>query len=260
MSFRQNLPGEQITNAIRRAHAKGDPALVAYLTAGYPSMALFTEHLRAIASVADVVEIGVPFTDPMADGVTIQRSSQGALAQGVSLRWILAELSRMPKVAAPLLLMSYLNPLLAFGVERLPEAAAAAGVNGFIVPDMPVDESDLLKGALAAQGIALVQMVTPVTTPERLERVVAASSGFVYAVTMTGVTGKSVAVPTEVMEYLDRVRAQATVPVCAGFGIRSREQVQALRGHVDGVIVGSALVELLERGGDPARWLAELRG
>jgi tryptophan synthase alpha chain len=260
MSFRQNLPGEQITNAIRRAHAKGDPALVAYLTAGYPSMALFTEHLRAIASVADVVEIGVPFTDPMADGVTIQRSSQGALAQGVSLRWILAELSRMPKVGAPLLLMSYLNPLLAFGVERLPEAAAAAGVNGFIVPDMPVDESDLLKDALAAQGIALVQMVTPVTTAERLERVVAASTGFVYAVTMTGVTGKSVAVPTEVMEYLDRVRAQATVPVCAGFGIRSREQVQALRGHVDGVIVGSALVELLERGGDPARWLAELRG
>ncbi len=260
MSFRQNLPGEQITNAIRRAHAKGDPALVAYLTAGYPSMALFTEHLRAIASVADVVEIGVPFTDPMADGVTIQRSSQGALAQGVSLRWILAELSRMPKVGAPLLLMSYLNPLLAFGVEQLPEAAAAAGVNGFIVPDMPVDESDLLKDALAAQGIALVQMVTPVTTAERLERVVAASTGFVYAVTMTGVTGKSVAVPTEVMEYLDRVRAQATVPVCAGFGIRSREQVQALRGHVDGVIVGSALVELLERGGDPARWLAELRG
>jgi tryptophan synthase alpha chain len=259
MSFRQNVPGEQITNAIRRAHAKGNPALVAYLTAGYPSMALFTEHLRAIASAADVVEIGVPFTDPMADGVTIQRSSQGALAQGVSLRWILGELSRMPKVGAPLLLMSYLNPLLAFGVDRLPEAAAAAGVNGFIVPDMPVDESDLLKDALAAQGIALVQMVTPVTTAERLERVVSASSGFVYAVTMTGVTGKSVAVPTEVMQYLDRVRAQSTVPVCAGFGIRSREQVQALRDHVDGVIVGSALVELLERGGDPARWLAELR-
>src|SRR5580692_11882058 len=260
MSFRQNLPGEQISTALRRAHAQGDPALVAYLTAGYPSMALFTEHLRAIASAADVVEIGVPFTDPMADGVTVQRSSQGALAQGVSLRWILSELTTMPKVAAPLLLMSYLNPLLAFGVDRLPEAAAKAGVNGFIVPDMPVDESDLLKDALAAQGVALVQMVTPVTTAERLSRVVAASTGFVYAVTMTGVTGKSVAVPAEVMQYLDRVRAQATVPVCAGFGIRSREQVQALRGHVDGVIVGSALVELLERGGDPARWLAELRG
>jgi tryptophan synthase alpha chain len=260
MSARQSLPGEQISTAIRRAHAKGNPALVAYLTAGYPSMVMFTEHLRAIAANADVVEIGVPFTDPMADGVTIQRSSQGALAQGVSLRWILSELTNMPKVGVPLLLMSYLNPLLAFGVERLPEVAAKAGVNGFIVPDMPVDESDLLKAALAAAGIALVQMVTPVTPPERLARVVGASTGFVYAVTMTGVTGRNVAVPDDVIQYLDRVRAQSSVPVCAGFGIRSREQVQALAGHVDGVIIGSALVELLERGGDPGRWLAELRG
>jgi len=259
MSATQIIPGEQITNAIRSAHATGNPALVAYLTAGYPGKALFGEHLRAIASAADVVEIGVPFTDPMADGVTIQRSSQGALAQGVSLRWILAQLTAMPKVDAPLLLMSYLNPLLAFGIDRLPQAAAAAGVNGFIVPDLPVDESDLLKDALDRQGVALVQMVTPVTTPQRLARVAAASSGFLYAVTMTGVTGRNVAVPNEVIQYLDRVRAQSTVPVCAGFGIRSREQVQALRGHVDGVIVGSALVELLERGGDPASWLAKLR-
>jgi tryptophan synthase alpha chain len=260
MSAPSSIPGEHISNAIRRAHAQGNPALVAYLTAGYPSKARFTEHLQAIAGAADVVEIGVPFTDPMADGVTIQRSSQAALQQGVSLRWILAQLTDMPKLGAPLLLMSYLNPLLAFGIDRLPEAAAKAGVNGFIVPDMPVDESDLLNEALAARGIALVQMVTPVTTPERLRRVVGASSGFVYAVTMTGVTGKSVAVPTEVMQYLDRVRAQSRVPVCAGFGIRSREQVQALREHVDGVIVGSALVEVLERGEDPARWLAALRG
>jgi tryptophan synthase alpha chain len=260
MSATANPPGEQISDAIRRAHAKGNPALIAYLTAGFPSKARFIEHLRAIASAADVVEIGVPFTDPMADGVTIQRSSQVALKQGVTLRWILEQLTGLPKLGAPLLLMSYLNPLLAFGVDRLPEAAARAAVSGFIVPDMPVDESDLLKDALAAQGIALVQMVTPVTTAERLSRVVGASSGFVYAVTMTGVTGKSVTVPTEVMQYLDRVRAQSRVPVCAGFGIRSREQVQALREHVDGVIVGSALVEVLERGEDPARWLAALRG
>jgi tryptophan synthase alpha chain len=259
MSAKQNIPGEAISIAIRRAHGKGNPALVAYLTAGYPSMAHFTEHLRAIASAADVVEIGVPFTDPMADGVTIQRSSQAALSQGVSLRWILTELAQMPRVAAPLLLMSYLNPLLAYGIDRLPQAAAKAGVSGFIVPDMPVDESDLLQEALSRHGIALVQMVTPVTTPERLDQVVSASTGFVYAVTMTGVTGKNVAVPAEVMQYLDRVRAASAVPVCAGFGIRSREQVQALRDHVDGVIIGSALVEVLERGGDPARWLAALR-
>jgi tryptophan synthase alpha chain len=259
MSAGAKLPGEPIAAAIRRAQAGGSPALVAYLTAGYPSRERFTEHLRAVASAADVVEIGVPFTDPMADGVTIQRSSERALQQGVTLRWILGELAAMPKVATPLLLMSYLNPLLAFGVDKLPRAAAQAGVSGFIVPDMPVDESDLLKEALAAEGIALVQMVTPVTTPERLARVVAASTGFVYAVTMTGVTGRNVAVPAEVMQYLDRVRAQSRVPVCAGFGIRSREQVRSLAGHVDGVIVGSALVEVLERGEDPARWLAQLR-
>ncbi len=190
MSAIHSNPGERIGTAIRRAHANGNPAIVAYLTAGYPSKALFTEHLRAIASAADVVEIGVPFTDPMADGVTIQRSSHAALTQGVSLRWILSELTAMPKLDAPLLLMSYLNPLLAFGIDKLPAAAAQAGVSGFIVPDMPVDESDLLKDALAAQGVALVQMVTPVTTPERMQRVVGASTGFVYAVTVTRCHGQ----------------------------------------------------------------------
>ena len=252
-------PIERIVTALRAAAKHGQPALVAFLTAGYPDRARFREHLAAVAQEADLVEIGVPFSDPMADGVTIQRSSEGALRAGVTLTWILEELQLMERVKAPLLLMSYMNPLLAFGLERLPEAAAKAGVNGFIVPDLPVDESDELRAALAAQGVALVQMVTPVTTPARLRQVVSASTGFVYAVTMTGVTGKNVTVPAEVMEYLDRVRAAAGVPVCAGFGIRSREQIEALRGHVDGVIVGSALVEVLERGGDAGRWLAELR-
>ena len=253
-------PGAGIGAAIRKAAAAGSPALVAYLTAGFPSKTRFIEHLRAVAAGADVVEIGVPFTDPMADGVTIQRSSAAALAQGVSLPWILSELAAAPRLDAPLLLMSYLNPLLAFGLEELPSAAARAGVGGFIVPDMPVDESALLRDALAAQGIALVQMVTPVTKPERLEQVCAAGTGFIYAVTMTGVTGANAAVPDEVTSYLDRVRAASTIPVCAGFGIRNREQVRALAGHVDGVVVGSALVEVLEQGGDPARFLHGLRG
>jgi tryptophan synthase alpha chain len=215
--------------------------------------------LRALASGADVVEIGVPFTDPMADGVTIQRSSHTALAQGVSLRWILSELTAMPKVDAPLLLMSYLNPLLALGLEQLTSAAARANVAGFIVPDLPFDESDELRTALDAEGLALVQMVTPVTSPERLKQVCESSQGFVYAVTMTGTTGKNVAVPTDVLSYLDRVRAASKLPVCAGFGIRSREQVERLVGHVDGVVVGSALVEVLERNEDPAAFLATLR-
>jgi tryptophan synthase alpha chain len=251
--------GERISQAIRTAAARGTPALVAYLTAGFPRRESFREHLRALAAGADVVEVGVPFTDPMADGVTIQRASHAALAQGVSLRWILAELESAGDVGVPVILMSYLNPLLAFGVARLAPAAARAGVAGFIVPDLPLDESNELAAALDAEGLALVQMVTPVTEPARLAQLCARSQGFVYAVTMTGTTGRNVAVPDEVTAYLDRVRAIAVTPVCAGFGIRSREQVERLRGHVDGVVIGSALVELLERGADPTAWLKGLR-
>lgn len=250
---------DSISDAIRAATAQGEPALVAFITAGYPSREKFREHLQAVAAGADVVEIGVPFTDPMADGVTIQRSSLAALAQGVTLRWILTELEAMPPLKTPLLLMSYLNPLLAFGIKRLAEAAAKAGVAGFIVPDLPLDESQELRAALDEHRLALVQMVTPVTKPERLKALCAGSQGFVYAVTMTGTTGKNVAVPAEVTKYLDRARELSSVPVCAGFGIRSREQVELLRGHVDGVVIGSALVEVLERGEDATEWLRKLR-
>jgi len=249
---------DSISEAVRAASKGGEPALVAFLTAGYPSKDQFREHLQAVAAGADVVEIGVPFTDPMADGVTIQRSSQAALAQGVNLRWIFSELEAT-RVKAPLILMSYLNPLLAFGLEKLAEAAARSNVAGFIVPDLPLDEGADLRKALDAQGVAMIQMVTPVTKPERLKQLCESSQGFVYAVTMTGTTGKNVAIPAEVMTYLDRVRSLSKTPVCAGFGIRSREQVELLRGHVDGVVVGSALVEVLERGGNPTEWLGTLR-
>jgi tryptophan synthase alpha chain len=249
-------PRERISAAIRSAAA---PALVAYLTAGFPQRGEFRARLRELASAADVVEIGVPFTDPMADGVTIQRASLAALAQGVSLRWILAELEAVGDVGVPLILMSYLNPLLAYGIGPLAADAARAGVAGFIVPDLPLDESSELYAALAAHELALVQMVTPVTEPARLQQLCERSQGFVYAVTMTGTTGRNVAVPDEVLAYLGRVRAASRVPVCAGFGIRSREQVARLSGHVDGVVIGSAIVELLERGADPAAWLRGLR-
>ncbi|MFT3906575.1 MAG: tryptophan synthase subunit alpha [Steroidobacteraceae bacterium] len=253
------LPHERICAALRNAASSGEPGLVGFMTAGYPQREKFREHLAAICAGADVVEIGVPFTDPMADGVTIQRASQEALRQGVSLGWLLAELEAMGMHSTPLLLMSYLNPLLAYGYEKLATDAARAGVCGFIVPDLPLDESSELRTVLAAKGLALVQMVTPVTPPERMKRLCEASQGFVYAVTMTGTTGRNIAVPRDMLDYLDRVRALAPVPVCAGFGIRGREQVERLRGHVDGVVIGSALVEVLERGESPQDWLAALR-
>jgi tryptophan synthase alpha chain len=155
--------------------------------------------------------------------------------------------------------MSYLNPLLAFGLDRLPRAAARAGVAGFIVPDLPYEESADLKSALEHEGLALVQMVTPVTPEARLEMLCRAAQGFVYAVTMTGTTGKSAEVPDEVLEYMDRVKRLSTIPVCAGFGIRSRAQVERFAAHVDGVVVGSALVETLERGEDVRAFLGSLR-
>jgi tryptophan synthase alpha chain len=259
-----SMPRDAVAAAVQAAAAQGRPALVGFLTAGFPSRRAFKANLAAVAAACDVVEIGVPFSDPMADGTTIQRASFVALADGVTLPWILEELdSIQPRHAAPLLLMSYLNPLLQFGLDALPRAAAAAGVAGFIVPDLPFEESDALKAALDEQGLALVQMVTPVTPPERLAMLCRGAKGFVYAVTMTGTTGASKAssteVPPEVLEYMDRVKRNSQVPVCAGFGIRSREQIDRFAGHVDGVIVGSALVEVLERGEDVGAFLKSLR-
>ena len=180
----------------------------------------------------------------------------------MTLKWILDELRAFNDAranGAPLLLMSYLNPLLAFGLDRLPQEAARAGIKGFIVPDLPLEECAEMRSALEAQGLALVQFVTPVTPDDRIKMLCEASRGFLYAVTMTGTTGKNVAVPEDVLQYFDRVKTMAPLPVCAGFGIRSSDQVQRLAAHVDGVIVGSALVEAIERGDDVGAFLQSLR-
>jgi len=252
---------DSIAAAIRASAEKGRPALVGYLTAGFPTRAKFAANLEAVASCCDVVEIGVPFTDPMADGTTIQRASFVALQDGVTLPWILEQVgAARRRISTPLLLMSYLNPLLQFGLDELPRASAAAGVSGYIVPDLPFEESDELRSALEREGLALIQMVTPVTPAARLAMLCRDAKGFVYAVTMTGTTGKAAEVPADVLDYMARVRRASPVPVCAGFGIRSRSQVERFTGHVDGVVVGSALVEVLERGEDSRAFLQALRG
>jgi tryptophan synthase alpha chain len=261
-------PRDTIAAAIEAARKEGQPALIGYLTAGFPTRSQFLHNLAEVAAECDVVEIGVPFSDPMADGTTIQRASFAALADGVTLPWILEELKIFGEQrtvgggmarAAPVILMSYLNPLLAYGLKKLPRAAREAGVAGFIVPDLPYEESAALRAALDEEGLALVQMVTPVTPEGRLEMLCGSSQGFVYAVTMTGTTGKSAEVPDTVLAYMDRVRRASTVPVCAGFGIRSHAQVARFAPHVDGVVVGSALVETLERQGDVRAFLKSLR-
>jgi tryptophan synthase alpha chain len=253
------LPRDRISASLLSANDVGKVALVPFVTAGYPDKDAFIATLKKLATEANVIEVGVPFSDPMADGVTIQRSSHAAIAAGVSLHWIIDELKAAGDVGAPLVLMSYLNPLIAFGFDELAEEAVAAGVCGFIVPDLPWEESAEFRAALDKQGLALVQLVTPATPDDRLERLCKGSQGFVYAVTVTGITGGDVALPPDVTDYLDKVAEYAPVPVCAGFGVRHADQVSNLGQHASGVIVGSALVEQLEAGKDPAAFLAGLR-
>lgn len=249
----------RLTAALEGGATSRRPRLLPFVCGGHPSRAAFPALLARVADAADVVEIGVPFTDPMADGVTIQRASAAALAAGVTLPWLL-DVVRDVRPSAPVVLMSYLNPLLAAGVDALARHAAEAGVSGLIVPDLPLEERALLGPALDDVGVALVQLVTPLTSPSRLERLCAASGGFVYAVTRAGTTGGDAELPADVAGYLDRVRAASPVPVCAGFGLRDASQVAALAGHVDGVIVGSALIDAIDRGADPGRFVAALRG
>ena len=249
---------DRISAAIRAANDAGRTALVPFITAGYPEPEDFITSLREVTSAGDVVELGIPFSDPMADGMTIQRSSFTALQKGVSLRWIFDELEKAGDVGAPLVMMSYLNPLLAFGYEALAERALATGVCGFIVPDLPFEESDEIRSALEAKGLGLIQLVTPATPDDRLKILCDASRGFVYAVTITGITGGDTGLPDNLADYLDRVTAASSLPVCAGFGIRSATDVDNVGRHAAGAIVGSALVEVIENGASPAAFLNAL--
>lgn len=253
-------PHESISAALESATADGRTGLVPFITAGYPEPAEFLNTLRAIADVGDVVEIGIPFSDPMADGMTIQRSSFVAIQKGVTLKWIFEQLESIRgEIKAPIVFMSYLNPLLAFGFDHLAECALDTGVCGFIVPDLPFEESGEIRDALEQKGIGLIQLVTPATPPERLEMLARKSRGFLYAVTITGITGGDHGLPADLAGYLDAVSEVSTLPVCAGFGIREAEDVLNVGKHVAGAIVGSALVEVLEKGEDPAEFLKQLR-
>ena len=236
------------------------PAICAYVTAGYPSLDSFPDILRSVADSADLVEIGVPFTDPMADGLTIQRASHIALKNGVTLQWILDLLNDLATdLSSPRLLMGYYNPFLAFGLDRLGFAMRSTATSGLIVPDLPLEENRPMRVVLEPRGLALVHLATPTTPRDRLARLATSDGGFLYAVTTTGVTGGDAPVASETLSYLDQVRSAVTLPVLAGFGVRSHDQVQVLSDHVDGVVVGSALIEAIDRGEDPGAFLEQLR-
>jgi tryptophan synthase alpha chain len=251
----------RLVGALALEERLGGPgtAIVPYLTGGYPTMGAFTEALAAVAGAAEAVEIGIPFSDPMADGATIQESSRVALEAGATLESILDAVESMGRLESDLVVMSYLNPLMSCGYDRLLARLVAAGVAALVVPDLPLEESGELGAIARGHGIGLVQLVSPVTSDDRLRALGAASEGFTYAVTMTGTTGGSIVGGDQVAGYLDRVRAASRPPVLAGFGVRTAEHVEALAPHCDGVIVGSALVEVIAAGEDPVAFLAGLR-
>lgn len=251
---------ERISEAIAATNSAGRTALVPFITAGYPDPRTFLDTLRSVSAVGDVVELGVPFSDPMADGMTIQRSSFEAIENGVTLTWIFEQLAAADgTIDAPLVMMSYLNPLLAFGYDKLARRARETGVCAFIVPDLPYEESAEIREALDKEGVGLIQLVTPATPDKRLKMLSDASRGFVYAVTITGITGSGAGLPDDLAGYLDKVSQISSLPVCAGFGIRTAADVVNVGEHAAGAIVGSALVEVLERGEDPAAYLEGLR-
>jgi len=242
----------------QRLGAEGT-AVVPYLTGGFPTIEVFQQSLEAISEDSIAVEIGIPFSDPMADGATIQESSRVALERGATLDAIITAIEGLAPLSADLIIMSYLNPLLAYGPETLMPRLGAIGVAALVVPDLPHEESSDLSRFAGESGIGLVHLVSPITGRDRLAILGAASEGFTYAVTMTGTTGGSASVGNEVIEYLNGVRTASRPPVLAGFGVRTADQVRALGAHCDGVIVGSALVEVLAAGGDPVSFIAGLR-
>lgn len=233
-------------------------SVIPYLTGGFPSMEAFAEHLAALAPLSEAVEVGLPFSDPMADGPAIQESSRQALEAGFTLDGLLAALDGIDLGSTPLVAMTYVNPVLTYGPERLFAALAKRGFAGVVMPDLAFEEGAALRGAALANGIAPVQLVTPMTPPDRLTKLAGASHGFTYAVTMAGTTGGSIE-GADLAEYLGRVREASDAPVVAGFGIRSRDDVVRVLEHADGVIVGSALVDAIGRGEDPVTFVKGLR-
>ena len=244
-----------IAAAFARCREEGRAAFVPFLMAGDPDLATSARLVEALAAGgADVIEVGIPFSDPVADGPVNQRAAGRALAAGARLPAVLEMIARCrERVPVPIVLFTYFNPVHCRGVARFAEQAAASGIDGVLCVDLPPEEAeDEWLPALRAAGIDTVFLVAPTSTKERLSRAAAASSGFVYAVSRTGVTGAGARVPAELAKEIKRARKRIDLPLVVGFGISEPAQAAAVGGLVDGVVVGSALVRLVEEhAGEP---------
>jgi tryptophan synthase alpha chain len=235
----------------RFAHAKaeGRGAFVAYLTAGYPSLAATVEMAVALEDAGvDILELGVPFSDPVADGPVIQRASEAALASGATLEKCLGAAAEIAgRVRMPIVLFSYFNPLLQYGLDRLAGRLSDTGVDGLLVTDVIPEESAPLLGAMRPRNVDTVFLVAPTSSDERIERIASVTRGFVYAVSRTGVTGAREALSDRIVPLVERVRRHTDLPVAVGFGISSAEQVAEVWRVADGAVVGSRLVSEIAR-------------
>lgn len=239
---------------LRAAFDTRRPAFVAFLTAGYPKLDITVPAMLAMQQAGvDVIEVGVPFSDPLADGGTIAKANQGALDNGVSLAWVLSTVkaARAAGVTVPVVLMGYVNPILAYGEARLCADAAAAGVDGFIVVDLLPEDAKSFTAQCDVHGLAFIPLVAPTTAADRLPGVTACAKAFIYCVSVTGVTGARSELPADLPDFLARVKAAAPpgTPLAVGFGLSTRAHVEAVGGMAEGVVMGSAIVRALEDGG-----------
>ncbi len=234
----------RITSVFRPGHK----ALIAYLTVGYPSIEATYEAASTLANEGcDIIELGIPFSDPLADGVTIQRASFQALQQGITPQVCLDVAYKLhQKIATPLVFMTYYNPVFIFGLEAFCQASVRAGIDGLIVPDLPPEEGSELEAIASQLKLDLIYLLAPTSTEERISMVAKRSQGFIYLVSLTGVTGARETLPLELEDFAKRVRQKARQPLCVGFGISTPEQAKRVARVADGVIVGSHLIRLIE--------------
>ena len=257
--YARRMTTDRLAEMFARTRAEGRPALIPFVPGGWPEPDATPAIVRAaVAGGADAVEIGFPFSDPLADGVTNQLAYQQALAHGVTLATILDAVRaiRGEGIPVPILLMGYCNPLFAFGVDRFVQAAVAAGVDGLIIVDLPPEEAGDLETLARAAGLHMVYLLAPTSTRERIAVVSAHASGFIYCVSVTGVTGARSALAEDLPAFVQRVREQARVPLAVGFGISTREHVEAVGRVADGAVVASAFVQAVAAAPPAQRELA----
>lgn len=238
-----------LQHIIEETLTKGDKAFVPYIMAGDGGLETLKPTILKLQQIGvTAIEVGIPFSDPVADGPTIEKAGQRALSHGVTLRNVLAELASFAdEISVPLVAMTYLNPILAYGIDAFARDASAAGIHGLIVPDMPFEESALLHPALKTYGIALVQLISLTSPLERVKKLAAASEGFIYAVTVNGTTGVRAEFAKNLSAHFNVLKQHSNVPVLAGFGISTPEHVKEFSTFSDGVIVGSQIVSALEQ-------------